>query len=127
MIAREMMTHKVYTVSPEATVQEVAQQLSREKISGAPVIGDEGQIIGIITQADIIGKVDREGLRVSDIMSTEVISVDEETLIGEVARIMSKHKIKRVPVMCNGKMVGIISRGDIVHAVAQGYLIIKDW
>jgi predicted transcriptional regulator len=127
MIAREMMTHKVYTVSPEATVQEVAQQLSQEKISGAPVIDNEGQIIGIITQADIIGKVDREGLHVSDIMSTEVISVDDETLIGEVARIMSKHKIKRVPVMCNGKMVGIISRGDIVHAVAQGYLIIKDW
>jgi predicted transcriptional regulator len=127
MIAREMMTHKVYTVSPEATVQEVAQQLSRQKISGAPVIDHEGTIIGIITQADIIGKVDREGLRAKDIMSTEVISVDEETLVGEIAKLMSKCKIKRVPVMCNGKMVGIISRGDIVEAVAQGYLIIKDW
>ena|SRR5215467_3951238 len=127
MIAREMMTHKVFTISPEASVQEVAQQLSREKISGAPVIDNEGQILGIITQADIIGKVDREGLCARDIMSTEVIAVDEETLIGEVAKLMSKRNIKRVPVMRNGKMVGIISRGDIVEAVAQGYLIIKDW
>jgi CBS domain-containing protein len=127
MKARAIMTHRVYTISPEASVQEVAQLLSREHISGAPVIDKEGRIIGIITQADIIEKVDREGLRVADIMSPEVIAVDEETLVGEVAMLLSKRKIKRVPVMRNGKMVGIISRADIVQAVAHGYLVIRDW
>jgi CBS domain-containing protein len=127
MRARAIMTHRVSTTSPGASVQEVAQLLSRERISGAPVIDQEGRIIGIITQADIIGKVDREGLCVADIMSPEVITVEEETLVGEVAMLLSKRKIKRVPVMSRGKMVGIISRADIVQAVAQGYLVIRDW
>ncbi len=127
MKARAIMTHRVYTISSEASVQEVAQLLSREHISGAPVIDREGRIVGIITQADIIGKVDREGLRVADIMNPEVIAVDEETRVGEVAMLLYKRKIKRVPVMRNGKMVGIISRADIVQAVAHGYLVIRDW
>jgi CBS domain-containing protein len=127
MKARTIMTHRVYTISPEVSVQEAAQLLSREQISGAPVLDQEGRIIGIITQADIIGKVDREGLCVADIMSPEVIAVEEETLVREVAMLLSKRKIKRVPVMGHGKMVGIISRADIVQAVAHGYLVIRDW
>ena len=127
MIARDIMTRKVYTVSPEASVQEVAQLLSQKRISGAPVIDKDGKMIGIVTEADIIGKVDREGLRVADIMSPEIIAVDEETRVGEIAMLLTERKIKRVPVMRNGKLVGIVCRADIVHAVAQGYLIIRHW
>ena len=127
MIARGIMTRNVYTISPEASVQEVAQLLSRKRISGVPVSDKNSKIIGIVTEADIIGKVDREGLRVADIMSPEIIAVDEETSVGEIAMLLTERKIKRVPVLCNGKLVGIVCRADIVHAVAQGHLIIRHW
>jgi predicted transcriptional regulator len=127
MIARDIMTRKVYTIFPEASVQEVAQLLSRKSISGVPVIDKDGKIIGIVTEADIIGKVNRENLRVADIMSPEIIVVDEETPVGEIAMLLTERKIKRVPVMQNGKLVGIVCRADIVQAVAQGHLIIRHW
>jgi CBS domain-containing protein len=127
MIARDIMTRRVYTISPEAGVQEVAQLLSGKSISGVPVIDEEGRIIGIVTEADIIAKVDRAGLRVADIMSPEVLVVSEETPVGEIARLLTERKIKRVPVMQDGKLVGIVSRADIIEAVAQGHLVIRHW
>jgi len=127
MIARDIMTRNVYTTSAEASVQEVAQLLSRKNISGVPVIDKDGKMIGIVTEADIIGKVDREGLCAADIMSPEIIAVDEETRVGEIAMHLTEHRIKRVPVVQHGKLVGIVCRADIVHAVAQGHLIIRHW
>ena len=127
MIARDIMTSKVCTIRPEASAQEIAQLLYRERISGAPVVDGEGRIIGIVTEADIISKVNREGLCVGDIMSHEVIAVEEETPVGEIATLLTERKIKRVPVVSDGKLVGIVSRADIVHAVAQGHLIIRPW
>jgi CBS domain-containing protein len=127
MIASDIMTRKVATISPRASVQEAAQLLDQKRISGAPVVDPDGKIIGIITEADIISKVDREGLRVIDIMSHDVIAVDEETPVNEIAALLTERKIKRVPVVENGKLVGIVSRADIVHAVAEGHLIIRQW
>jgi len=127
MIVRDIMTRKVYTISAEASVQEVAQLLSQKRISGVPVVDRSGKIIGVVTQADIIGKVRREDMRVADIMSPEIITVNEEARVGDIALLFSKHNIKRVPVMCNDKLVGIVCRSDIVQAVAQGYLVIKQW
>ena len=127
MIASEIMTRKVSTIHPEASVQEVAQLLSRENISGAPVVSADGMIIGIVTEADIIGKVDRDGLRVTDIMSQQVITVEEDTQVNEIAKLLAERKIKRVPVVRNGKPVGIVSRADIVDAVARGFIVVRDW
>ncbi len=127
MIARDIMTRKVYTIRSEASAQEAAQQLDQHRISGLPVVDEGNDIIGIVTEADIISKVDKEGLRVSDIMSTEVTSVNEETPVSEIALLLTERKIKRVPVVQDGKLVGIVSRADIVHAVAQGNLIIRPW
>src|SRR5579863_3646786 len=127
MIASDIMTHKVYTIHPEASVQETAQLLYDKRISGLPVLDAGGSIMGIITEADIISKVDRDGLCVADIMSREVITVNEEMLVNEIAALLTERRIKRVPVVCDGKLVGIVSRGDIVHAVAQGHLIIRQW
>ena len=121
MIARDIMTR------PDARAQEAAQLLSLKRISGLPVVDGHGNIIGIVTEADIISKVDREGLSVSDIMSREVIMIDEEMPVNEIAALLTERKIKRVPVVTAGKLVGIVSRGDIVHAVAQGLLIIRQW
>jgi len=127
MIARDIMTRKVYTIRSDASAQEAAQLLDQHRISGLPVVDESNDIIGIVTEADIISKVDKEGLRVSDIMSTEVISVNEETAASEIALLLTERKIKRVPVVQDGKLVGIVSRADIVHAVAQGHLIIRPW
>ena len=127
MIARDIMTRKVYTIRSEASAQEAAQLLDQHRISGLPVVDESNDIIGIVTEADIISKVDKEGLRVSDIMSTEVTSVNEETPVSEIALLLTERKIKRVPVVQDGKLVGIVSRADIVHAVAQGHLIIRPW
>ena len=127
MIARDIMTTKVCTIRPEASAQEAAQLLTQKRISGLPVVNPDGRIIGIVTEADIISKVNREGLRVADIMSHEVITVDEETSVSEIASLLSRRQIKRVPVVHNGMLVGIVSRADIVHAVAQGHLIIREW
>jgi CBS domain-containing protein len=127
VIASDIMTRKVYTIHPEASAQEAAQLLSQHRISGVPVVNADNKIIGMVTEADIISKLRREGLRVSDIMSNEVISVVEDTPVGEIAMLLTERKIKRVPVIAGEKLVGIVSRGDIVHAVAEGHLIIRQW
>jgi CBS domain-containing protein len=127
MIASDIMTRKVATIRPEASAQEAAQLLDEKRISGAPVVDADSKIIGIITEADIISKVNRDGLRVADIMSHNVITIREETPVSEIAALLTERKIKRVPVVCEGKLVGIVSRADIVHAVAQGYLILRQW
>jgi CBS domain-containing protein len=127
MIASDIMTRKVATIRPEASAQEAAQLLDEKRISGAPVVDADSKIIGIITEADIISKVNRDGLRVADIMSHDVIAISEETPVSEIAALLAARKIKRVPVVRDGKLVGIVSRADIVHAVAQGYLIIRQW
>jgi CBS domain-containing protein len=101
--------------------------LSSKRISGAPVVNAEGMIIGIVTEADIIGKVDREGLRVADIMSREIIAVQEGASVTEIAKLLAQHKIKRVPVLRNGQLVGIVSRADIVGAISDGHLVLRDW
>jgi CBS domain-containing protein len=127
MIASDIMTRNVCTIQPEASAQQAAQLLDQKRISGAPVVNAQGQLIGMITEADIISKVNREGLRVADVMTHELIVVTEETPVGEIAQLLTERKIKRVPVVSDGKLVGIVSRADIVHAVAEGHLIIRAW
>jgi len=127
MIASDIMTRRVCTTRAETTVQELAQLLSREHISGATVVDEHGGIIGIVTEADIISKVSRADLRVADIMSHELITVEEESQVSDIACLLTERKIKRVPVVHHGKLTGIVSRADIVHAVAQGHIVLRQW
>ncbi|MBM4298684.1 MAG: CBS domain-containing protein, partial [Deltaproteobacteria bacterium] len=93
------------------------------QISGAPVAGKNGKIVGVVSEADIVAK---KGKTVSDIMSKKIISVSEETPVEELAQLMTTHAIKRLPVMNGDKVVGIVSRADIVSAIAQGKHIALD-
>lgn len=128
MIASDIMTRRVCTTSPQASVQEVAQLLSRERISGVPVIDDgSGQIIGMITEADIIRHIERDDLNVAEIMTRQLITVDEDTAVSEIAALLAERQIKRVPVVRAGRVIGIVSRADIVQAVAMGHLVIRQW
>ncbi|HEY7127603.1 MAG TPA: CBS domain-containing protein [Ktedonobacterales bacterium] len=124
MLAREIMTRHVCTITPEASVREAARILAERRISGMPVLNEQGVIIGMCTEADVISK---RGELVRDIMSTDIISVSEETPIGEIAQLLSHRKIKRVPVVTNGRLVGLVSRADIVAAVAAGHLLVREW
>jgi len=117
MIAKDIMTRDVVTVSAAATVREAAQILTQQQLSGAPVVDRQGQIVGVVSEADIVAN---KGSQVKDIMSKNVCTIEEETTVEEIAAFMMTNKIKRLPVMREGKLVGIVSRADIVGAIATG-------
>jgi len=117
MVAKDIMTRDVITASPALSIKELAQLLIKNQISGVPVADEQGNIIGLVSEADIIGK---KGKQVQAIMSQQVHSVTEETSVEEIARLMTTHRIKRVPVMNGGRLVGIVSRADIVNTIAMG-------
>jgi CBS domain-containing protein len=117
MLAKNIMTRDVITVSPTMTVKNLAMTLIKNQISGAPVAGKNGKIVGIVSEADIVGK---KGKDVKAIMSKKVISVKEDTAVEEIAQLMTTHKIKRLPVMRGDEVVGVVSRADIVSAIALG-------
>lgn len=117
MNAKEIMTRDIITVSPSMKIKDLAMTLIKNQISGAPVAGKDGKILGVVSEADIIGK---KGKDVRAIMSKKVISVSEDATVEEVAQLMTTHAIKRLPVMNGAAIVGIVSRADIVSAIAQG-------
>jgi CBS domain-containing protein len=117
MRAKDIMTREVITASPELSVRQLAMLLVKNQISGVPVADEHGEIVGLVSEADIIAK---RGKQVQAIMSQKVFSVDEDASIEEIAQLMTTHRIKRVPVMKQGKLVGIVSRADIVNTIAMG-------
>jgi CBS domain-containing protein len=117
MIAKDIMTRDVITVNPTMTVKSLAMMLIKNQISGAPVADKGGKIVGVVSESDIVAK---RGKDVKSIMSKKIISVGEQTPVEEIARMMTTHHIKRLPVMNDGKVVGIVSRADIVSAIALG-------
>jgi CBS domain-containing protein len=117
MVAKEIMTKEVVTVSPTTTVKELARILTHQQLSGVPVVNPQGQIVGVASEADIVTK---QGRLVKDIMSEKVYSITEETPVEEIAVLMKTHKISRLPVVRGDTLIGIVSRADIVGAIATG-------
>lgn len=117
MIARDVMTRDIITVSPSTKVKSLATILIKNQISGAPVADEDGKILGIVSEADIVGK---KGKDARAIMSKTVITVRQDASVEEIAQLMRTHAIKRLPVMDGGKIIGIVSRADIVNAIAMG-------
>jgi len=117
MQAKDIMTRDIITVSPTMTIKSLAMTLIKNQISGAPVAGKNGKIVGVVSEADIVAK---KGKNVKAIMTKKIISVAEDTAVEEIARLMTTQKIKRVPVMRGDQVVGIVSRADIVSAIARG-------
>jgi CBS domain-containing protein len=117
MIAKDIMTRDIVTVGTTMTIKKLAMTLIKNQISGAPVAGKNGKIVGVVSEADIVAK---KGKDVKAIMSKKVIGVVEDTSVEEIARLMTTHSIKRVPVMRGVEVVGIVSRADIVSAIARG-------
>jgi len=115
--AKDIMTKQVVTTRPSAKIEEVTRVLYHHGISGLPVIDDEKHVLGMVTEADILGRKTGQD-KVEDIMSAPAYTLFEDAALNEVAVLLTDHKIKRVPVVREGKLVGIVSRADIVRALA---------
>lgn len=147
LTAGNIMTRDVITVQPETSVTDVAKLLRARNISGVPVMDSEGgRMVGIVSEGDLIGHADvkgeakrswwlgllsdpqlaardyvkAHGRTVGEVMTENVISVGPQTPVPEIARLLERHKIKRVPVMENGRLVGIVTRGNLLHALVSG-------
>lgn len=145
---REIMETNVVTIDPDATVRELAEILAKNNISGLPVVDKAGGLLGVVTEGDVILE-DAElhfphyiqfldsiiylesvrkfeerlrkavGVKVGDVMSTDLLTVDPDMSVRQVATIMADNNVNRVPVMENDRLVGIVARADIVRAIAE--------
>jgi CBS domain-containing protein len=115
----DVMTTNVITIPEHQSKQQAARLLSQHRISGLPVVNDEQLVVGIVTEYDVISK---EGQTVSEIMTRGVISVTPETDLDEVSHLLIHERIKRLPVLDGGKLVGIVSRADLVREVATRWV-----
>jgi CBS domain-containing protein len=115
MKAEDVMTTKVITVAENQTKQQAARLLSQHRISGLPVVNNDNVVVGVVTEHDVISK---EGQTVGEIMTRGVVSVTPDTDLEEVRHILVNERIKRLPVLDQGRLVGIVSRADLVREVA---------
>lgn len=121
--ARQVMQRPVVATTTRASVRDIASQLVANAFSGMPVSERDGTVVGIITEADILKALVEgrtlETLTAADVMSATPKTVDIETPIDEVMKLLQEQHILRVPVTDRGKLTGIISRSDIIRAVLE--------
>jgi CBS domain-containing protein len=144
MRAGDVMTGDVVTVSPEARVEEIARLMLRHHISAVPVVDAGGRLLGIVSEGDLVRRVEtgtlsrrawwlelltetaaeaREyvkthGRRAADVMTGPVVTIGEDTPLEEIARVLERRRIKRVPVVRDGHVIGIVSRADLIRGLA---------
>lgn len=123
MKAVQIMQRPVIATTPEASVRDIAFKLVNNGISGMPVVERDGSIRGIVTEADVLrvqlsGK-QLEEVKAKDIMSVTPIAIDVEASIDEAKKLLQEYHIIRVPVTQHGKLVGIVSRSDILRAMLE--------
>jgi CBS domain-containing protein len=144
MKAADVMVTNVITVGPDTSVQEVAQILLSARISAVPVVEAGGELLGIVSEGDLMHRAEagtgrrrpwwlaaflgKEALaaefvkehsrRVTDVMTREVVTATPETSLSDIANLLEKNAIKRVPIVKDGKVVGIVSRANLLQALA---------
>jgi CBS domain-containing protein len=145
MKARDVMVSPVITTKPSASVKEVAQILLRHHISAMPVIDDAGKLVGIVSEGDLMRRADlgterhrswwlatlfaeeevlaaeyvkQHSRKVADVMTKRVVTASPDAPLGEIAGLLERHSIKRVPIVDNGALVGIVSRANLIQALA---------
>jgi CBS domain-containing protein len=144
MKARDIMSTKVVTVSPDTQVRDVAALMIEKNISGLPVVNESGSVVGIISEGDLLrrpeigtekhrrrwllffARVDEQArdytkshaLRASDVMTKQVVHIAEDSSLSDVVETMERHNVKRLPVLSDGKLAGIVTRRDMLRALA---------
>ena len=148
MTAEEVMTSPAAYVEVETPLREIARLMLRAGISAVPVVDQAGNLAGIVSESDLLRRntggeepkrswwvdlfemrtrhsdaflsyLERHGLRAKDVMTREVISVGNDTRIAEIARLLETHAIKRVPVIRGGRLVGVVSRSNLLEALTH--------
>lgn len=145
MKARDIMTRHVVSVTPDCTLADFADVLLTNRISGVPVITAKGNLVGMITESDCLDRVEMgteqkqsfwrslladpesraekyiraHGRKVSEVMTRKLITADEDTDLSDIIHLMEKHQVKRMPIVKGSAVVGIISRANIVQAMAS--------
>jgi CBS domain-containing protein len=145
MKAKDVMTRDLVSVTPDATVLQAARLMLQHHISGLPVVDASGKLVGILSEGDFLrrretatarrrsrwleflmgpGKIASEythshGSKVGEVMTSEVRSVGEDTDLEQIVELMEKHRIKRVPVLRDGKLAGIVTRSNLLHAMVS--------
>ncbi len=145
MQVKDLMATEVVSVSPRATIAEAIQLLLARKVSGLPVVDEAGDLVGVLSEGDLLRRIEFEtqdlpsgwlsrlfrpggtaeayrlthGRKVGDIMSRRPVTIDASAPLGEAVALMERHRIKRLPVLDSGKLVGIVSRADFVKALAR--------
>ncbi len=143
MKVEEIMTKDVITVSPKTPIHEAAQLMIDHGVSGLPVVDDAGSVVGIVSEGDLIlrekprerapwwrlffGDAERlareyqkaHGMTVGEVMTRSLIAVSPDFPIESAALILDQHRIRRVPVVAEGQLLGILSRGDLIKALAK--------
>ncbi len=146
--AKDVMTTAIVTIRPETTVGEIAKTLLDRRISAVPVLDDRGAIVGIVSEGDLMRRpesaterrsswwlafltlgeddarrfVKTHGRHARDVMTRDVVTIDEEATLEQVAHILESRHIKRLPVLRGGKLVGIVSRADLLRGLASAKL-----
>jgi len=140
--AQDVMTGAVATIPAGATVQEAAQRMIERGVSALPVVDEEDRVVGIVSEGDLVRRAElgtdvpaswwlqalaKDAARdyvktraraVADVMTRRVVSVRRATPLQDVARLLEKHRVKRVPVLAAGRLVGVVSRADLVRRLA---------
>jgi CBS domain-containing protein len=143
MRAADVMTPDPVCVSPDASINDAIQLMLERKFSGLPVVDAGGSLVGIVTEGDLLRRtetgtqrkrtrwieflmgprlaseyVQTSGRKVGDVMTAEVRSVTEDAPLEEIVHLMERHQINRVLVVRDGKLVGIVTRANLLHALA---------
>ena len=145
MKAKDVMTHCVVSISPDAPVVDAIARMVSHQVSGMPVIDAAGQLVGMVTEGDFLRRAEMHteaperrwlellmgpassaddyarshGRTVRDVMSPHVFTVREESPLADVVRLMEEHNVKRIPVVDADRVVGIVSRADLMVALAE--------
>ncbi len=145
MKAQDVMVRDVVTAHPDMKVSEAIELLAEHDVSALPVVDDDEQVVGVISEADLIRREEIDsvkhrpwwleavtptatlaaefakahGRRVVEVMSTDVVSAGEDASLAEIAALLEKHLIKRVPIIEDGRLVGIVSRSNLIQAMAM--------
>lgn len=118
--ARDIMLREVITIGPDEILPVAKLKTVRRGVGGLPVIED-GKLVGIITHRDVILVSDyAKNLRVRDVMTKKVVTVNENTPLSEMVRIMKERGYQRLPVVKGKKLVGLITQSSIINAMAEG-------
>ena len=151
MEVRDVMTPRVISIEADAPVMRAIHLMLQNRISGLPVVGRKGELVGMVTEGDFLRRgeigtqrrrsrwlefligpgrladeyVHAHGRKIDEVMTRKLFTVPEDAPLDEVVQLMERHRIKRVPVVREGRLIGIVTRANIIHALVSLALEVK--